>query len=221
MKHALWTTAAAVGLLVTCPAQAAVTIFDSPGKVQPSENVLLPTGQTGASVKGFTNNTQTEITFRSLNSDILTTPSNGAARIETTEATPSLDTLEFFLSQPSVLGFTEFEFNLSNAVGRATQMVTLTYGGTKTGTFTADLGNGSNWLAGLATGGDFFTKISFDSTGVGTSDIRQVRIGGIVTAPISAVPEPATWAMMLIGFGVIGSFMRRRKTVVRGKINFA
>lgn len=27
----------------------------------------------------------------------------------------------------------------------------------------------------------------------------------------SAVPEPATWAMMLIGFGALGSAMRRRK----------
>lgn len=28
-----------------------------------------------------------------------------------------------------------------------------------------------------------------------------------------AVPEPATWMMMLIGFGLIGSVMRNRKTV--------
>ena len=220
MKYALWTSAAAAGFLVTAPAQAAVTIFASPGAVQPSENVLLPTGQTGATVKGFTNNTQTEVTFRSLNTDILTTPANGAARIETTETTPSLDTLEFFLSQPGVLGFTAFEFNLSNAID-AMQTLTLTFTGSQSGTFTSTLGSGSNFFSGLATGGDFFTKISFDATGVGTRDLRQVRVSGIVTAPTSAVPEPATWAMMLIGFGLIGSYMRRRKTVVRGKINFA
>ena len=28
--------------------------------------------------------------------------------------------------------------------------------------------------------------------------------------PVSAVPEPATWAMMLIGFGGIGLAMRRK-----------
>ena len=221
MKQALWITAAAVGFLVTSPAHAAVTIFASPGAVQPTENVLLPVGQTDTTVKGLTNNTQTEVTFRSLNSDILTTPANGAARIETTEATPSLDTLEFFISQPGVLGFTAFEFNLSNAVGDAMQMLSLTFTGSQSGTFTSTLGNGSNFFSGLATGSDFFTKISFDATGVGTRDLRQVRVSGIVTAPISAVPEPATWAMMLIGFGLIGSYMRRRKTVVRGKINFA
>jgi hypothetical protein len=29
-----------------------------------------------------------------------------------------------------------------------------------------------------------------------------------------AVPEPATWAMMLVGFGVVGGAMRRRVRVV-------
>lgn len=31
---------------------------------------------------------------------------------------------------------------------------------------------------------------------------------------ISAVPEPATWAMMLLGFGVIGTSLRRRRKVL-------
>lgn len=32
--------------------------------------------------------------------------------------------------------------------------------------------------------------------------------------PVSSVPEPATWAMMLLGFGGIGFAMRRRKSGV-------
>jgi hypothetical protein len=31
-------------------------------------------------------------------------------------------------------------------------------------------------------------------------------------APTSGVPEPATWAMMLFGFGAIGFWLRRRRT---------
>jgi hypothetical protein len=31
----------------------------------------------------------------------------------------------------------------------------------------------------------------------------------------SAVPEPATWAMMLLGFGAIGASMRRYRTAIR------
>ena len=30
-------------------------------------------------------------------------------------------------------------------------------------------------------------------------------------APTSAVPEPATWSMMIVGFGVIGGAVRRRR----------
>lgn len=34
---------------------------------------------------------------------------------------------------------------------------------------------------------------------------------GIVTARTSAVPEPATWAMMLLGFGTMGASLRYRR----------
>jgi hypothetical protein len=33
-----------------------------------------------------------------------------------------------------------------------------------------------------------------------------------VTLLSSAVPEPGTWAMMLVGFGAIGASMRRRRS---------
>ena len=32
--------------------------------------------------------------------------------------------------------------------------------------------------------------------------------------PGPGIPEPATWAMMIIGFGAAGSMIRRRKAVV-------
>ena len=39
----------------------------------------------------------------------------------------------------------------------------------------------------------------------------QVR-GGRIEVPAGAVPEPSTWAMMLVGFGAIGYGSRRRRT---------
>ena len=36
-----------------------------------------------------------------------------------------------------------------------------------------------------------------------------------VASTAAAVPEPATWALMAVGFGLLGATMRRRKTVVR------
>jgi hypothetical protein len=51
--------------------------------------------------------------------------------------------------------------------------------------------------------GDYTLTIMGDNNGAGS-------LGGTVT--INAVPEPAAWAMMLIGFGAIGASMRRRRT---------
>lgn len=51
-------------------------------------------------------------------------------------------------------------------------------------------------------------------TGIGTADprVRPSRIAlafnGLIDAP--AVPEPASWALLIIGFGTIGASMRRR-----------
>jgi hypothetical protein len=51
------------------------------------------------------------------------------------------------------------------------------------------------------------------------SDVRQVRLGGIQTA--AAVPEPATWALMLMGFGAVGYSMRRRGATARPMLQMA
>lgn len=37
----------------------------------------------------------------------------------------------------------------------------------------------------------------------------------------AAVPEPATWAMMILGFGLVGSAMRRRKPAVAAQVSYA
>ena len=50
--------------------------------------------------------------------------------------------------------------------------------------------------------GDYSLTLSGNNSGVGD-------LGGTVT--ISAVPEPATWAFMLLGFGGMGVAMRRRR----------
>jgi hypothetical protein len=54
---------------------------------------------------------------------------------------------------------------------------------------------------------DFFVRFQ----GVGTTDQNFTGVG----APriTSAVPEPTTWAMMLVGFGAVGYSMRRRPAV--------
>lgn len=48
--------------------------------------------------------------------------------------------------------------------------------------------------------------------------------GGDVSFTLGVVPEPATWALFILGFGVIGGALRRRSTAVRvskAKLHFA
>jgi hypothetical protein len=36
---------------------------------------------------------------------------------------------------------------------------------------------------------------------------------GVGTPSVDAVPEPATWAMMIGGFGLVGGALRRRRSL--------
>jgi hypothetical protein len=38
---------------------------------------------------------------------------------------------------------------------------------------------------------------------------------GVIFEPPGGVPEPATWAMMIVGFGAAGSVLRRRYAAVQ------
>jgi hypothetical protein len=80
--------------------------------------------------------------------------------------------------------------------------------GSSTQTLTGPFGSESNFsgLVHLSAGSTFDFRVNragdyyYDSTGL--------------SASITAVPEPATWAMMIIGFGAAGSMIRRRRAVV-------
>ncbi len=45
-------------------------------------------------------------------------------------------------------------------------------------------------------------------------DLPSVEDGIIVFKPAAAVPEPATWAMLILGFGLVGATARRRSRAV-------
>jgi len=82
----------------------------------------------------------------------------------------------------------------------------------------------NNW-AGTGNGGNtggYFDNYQFTFTGLGsffgdnTPPPPQIQTFDVLDNE-PAVPEPATWAMMILGFAIIGIAARRRKTTV---INF-
>ena len=102
-----------------------------------------------------------------------------------------------------------------------------TFGGTAG---TANISFGTNLIADLniqsaslgftqlSVPGDLFTGPASNPTfNLGTFNLSGGFTAGPATltisqAAIAAVPEPGTWAMMLIGFGAMGVSMRRRRT---------
>ena len=80
-------------------------------------------------------------------------------------------------------------------------------------------GNAPLSIASLGTGqSETFTSGTYNV--VMGADLRQCLTQTCVTGPVGAiiqsgaVPEPATWAMMLVGFGGIGALLRRRRNVL-------
>jgi len=75
-------------------------------------------------------------------------------------------------------------------------------------------------LAGSRVPGTFIDSgtaplVTTTNDGVAGQLLFQVRNGAVVVPPVGGVPEPASWALMLGGFGMIGGVMRsRRKTAV-------
>jgi hypothetical protein len=47
------------------------------------------------------------------------------------------------------------------------------------------------------------------------SGLGNAGFGGDVSFALAAVPEPTTWALFILGFGLIGGAMRRRSSQVR------
>ena len=54
-------------------------------------------------------------------------------------------------------------------------------------------------------------RVGFDPN-LSAEDVQELK-AGLVLGAAAAVPEPATWAMMIGGFGMAGAMLRRRRTV--------
>jgi hypothetical protein len=215
--------AAASFAAMAVPASATITFGNQ--TVGQGEEVLLPVGQTGSTILGETNQSHTSVTFTSgtctgCSTQTLDTPANGQARIEATDTV--LENLTIALTDLSdpMAGFGYIEFNIDETANLGDAMSVTIDALDQFGnpfTETADVGNGSNFFSALATDGEVIRSISFntgDTTGF--TDIRQIRIQPAVGTQPGSVPEPATWAMMLFGFGAAGVAMRRsrRKTAL-------
>lgn len=96
--------------------------------------------------------------------------------------------------------------------------------GSKTATLTSNLGA---FIGSGAVPFDFSSASLFAEIGLNGSLSIVPLIGGSArltydyTPNASAVPEPASWAMLLLGVGAIGGAMRRRRAAVTTTVRYA
>lgn len=110
-------------------------------------------------------------------------------------------------------------FNISFLWGSVDAYNTIEFlgaGGVVLATFSgSDIFNPAN---GNQTDPNLNPLVRFDITGSDVSALTSLRLSSTSNAfetdnfTVNAVPEPATWAMMLLGFGAIGFGMRRRRS---------
>jgi hypothetical protein len=205
MTVRLAASAAALALLLATPSVASITITANNVSGNPDENVLLSNDATSTSIVGLTNQTDTPVLFRG--DELLTDPPNGQARIEAVDG--GFDFLEISLQQPGGL-FSELEFNLMSGFDGDVTITAIDNFGTEFDqTLTLDA-NGENRINLFSADDQLIRLVRINAEG-DLEDIRQVRIGGFATAPI---PEPATWTMMILGFGMAGAAVRRRRSML-------
>jgi hypothetical protein len=87
------------------------------------------------------------------------------------------------------------------------QTVTYTVGGI-TGTFVAPAPDSTTFIGFVDV-----TPVSVTFTNVRELDTISFTTGDQIPAVV-AVPEPASWALLVAGFGVVGAMARRRRTAV-------
>jgi hypothetical protein len=193
------------GLSFASTTASASVMFFTGNNPQPGEqNVLFNTG-TGTTVSGTTNMSGTLVNFSSSTGQTLIANPSGQAHITTDDNGGLLTSIN--VSSP---GNTFLDF-IGNPEHSGAFTVTVK---TNDGTFTDNLpgGPGENFVTILAQGNETIFSVAFTSSaGFGTFD--QPRISGIA----SAVPEPSTWAMMLLGFAGLGFAFRQS----RRKVSFA
>jgi hypothetical protein len=191
--------------LIATPATAATQVCAGGGcQPNPDSNVLFVDNSQGTSIQATLNNSPALVTFES--SESLVTQANGQATLFASDG---------ILNSPITIFSTTnlinaLELNL-DALTDGTAIFTF-FGGSNDllGTTTQALSvgeNGSNFFNTF--GGDFGRVTVSLGNGATLQSVNQVRItaGSQLT---SAVPEPTTWAMMLVGFGAVGYSMRKR-----------
>lgn len=166
--------------------------------------------QTGSTVNGFVNQDGSWVTFSTSNGQLnLVTNGQGQATIL---GDPLLENLNVAFQK----SWDRITFNLESparAGGQFSAAFTLLVNGAVLFSASPNPGDSACTFCLVNNGENKFTvsgpginSLAF-TFNPAIGDAKQFRVEGLS----SAVPEPATWAMMITGFGLAGTAIRRRR----------
>ena len=214
--------AAASALALSAPASAAIvnqsasasqgTLVHGTGTEQTATDIIANLGPGGPTIVHFNGDTTQTVST----TDLLHLQ-GGQGQADVTGAVISgNNTYAIFAGDVYLtghVGMTWIEFALtgtnSNSPGFIDFLLSDGLGGTQA--FHLALGSGDTHYGFGVTGLSTITNVHY-ATDPTTSTIDLIKQVRIIAAP-GAIPEPATWAMMLMGFGGIGMAMRRSRKV--------
>ncbi len=208
---------AGIASIASATPAAAQIVTTAPSAMQ-GQNILLGgQTQTGTTIIGSTQS-GASVSFggTTVGGGTVLRSQGGQARIEgalnlATRApndTLLLRSLTFAL--PGGGTFNNLEFALFGGTARSVSF-SLTDNLGQLFAFTGALGNGANRFGFTGLGNASIQSVAMTFGEGGVQDMRQVRLDEVLS---SGVPEPATWAFMIVGFGAVGAAMRRKRGAV-------
>jgi hypothetical protein len=202
--------AAAIALGSSTAARADIVVVTGVNN-QGTDNVLLNPATNVTTVTGTVGQNNLLVNFTSTSgSGLLSANPSGQATVSGGTGNTSLTELTFGLANNET--FTRSVFNINAATDGSVLIhvegINIT-GGFFEDDFTVDA-NGQNFFTVTSINGQLIQNIALTGiNGAIFEDVRQVRLGG--SSVVSTVPEPSTWAMMILGFVGVGFMGYRRR----------
>ena len=200
LKLALMASALSLSAMMALPANATIVLADKSNFN--GEEVIIDgnVGDTGGTILGHTNQSHVSVTYDGLG-DTLQVGGSGQSFITGTDGT--LTQLSYYLTDGGTFNNTEFK------ISGATSTVDFTVVDNEGQVFNFnDLTiDSSGFVAFRGIDGESISSVSFMVDNSGTfEEFRQLRL------EVAPIPEPASWGMMLGGFGMLGGLLRLRRS---------